>query len=267
LLRFPVNRVVAVRSPLCTQPVHLDASGADPVASLFFWRGLTGWEPETIPVFLRLVTPDSVVLDIGAHTGIYSLLAARRSCTATIHAIEPVPRVFALLEANVARNKALNVQCHRLAFAEEEKVTQLYVPRQPFPMMTSMLPGWREDSEAIEMSTLTVDSFVAQLEIDRVDVIKLDTEGTEALVLKGAECVLRESQPFVFCEVLLVGNTAKKLGSLFTKAGYSSFLLAEDGVRRIEQVIGSEAEGCRNVLFVPESRWIAAQSLLGSLLS
>jgi FkbM family methyltransferase len=176
--------------------------------------------------------------------------------------------VFELLEANVARNKALNVYCHRLAFADKEAVTKLYVPRQAFPMMTSLLPDWREDSEAIEVSTLTLDAFTKQLQIDSVDVIKLDTEGAEALVLKGAERVLRTFQPFIFCEVLLVGNTAKVLGSLFTNAGYSSFLLAEDGVRWIEKVIGSEAtEGCRNVLFVPESRWTEAQALLGSLLS
>lgn len=264
LLRLPVARIVEVRSVLCPEPVFLDAAGVDPIASLLYWRGSDGWEPETLPAFLRLVTPGAVVVDVGANTGLFSVLAARRQPDAEVHAIEPVPRVFELLRHNVLLNGLSNVTCHQLAFSDSSDTAVMYVPREDLPIMASMLPDWRSDVDQIEVSARTLDDFAAHLG-KPIDVLKIDTEGTEALVLAGGMQTLNKDQPFVVCEVLLAGQTADHLTDLMNSAGYSIYLLDEEGPRQTDCVLGNEAEGCRNYLFIPASRVSRAMELLGIL--
>jgi FkbM family methyltransferase len=262
LLRLPVARDVEIRSALCAEPIVLDAAGRDPIASLLYWRGIDGWEPETLPVFLRLVTPGATVVDVGANTGLFSLLAARRHHTVAVHAIEPVPRVYDLLSANVLRNGVPNVSCHRLALSDREGTVSMYVPREDVPIMASMLPDWREDSERVDVAAQSLDSFVRSLE-SRVDVLKVDTEGTEPLVLAGGLETLARHRPFVICEVLAAGRTADDLTALMTGVDYEMFRLEEDGPRRTDRLHGNEAEGCRNYLFVPHERALEARELTG----
>ncbi len=261
LLRLPVTRVVEVRSPLCRTAVYLDAAGADPIASMLYWRGLEGWEPETLPIFLKLIKPGSTIVDIGANTGIFSLLAARRCKDVAVHAIEPVPRVFSMLESNVTLNRASNVVCHRFALSDAEGTVNMYVPRDDVPIMASMLPDWRPGSERIEVQARTLDQFMLGL-TRGIDVLKIDTEGTEALILSGGIRTLATHEPFVVCEVLTAGQTAKDLTALMTEAQYDIFSLNMGGPRHTDRVTGNEAAGCRNYLFVPHSKSEEAKHLL-----
>ena len=127
--------------------------------------------------------------------------------------------------------------------------------------MASMLPDWRSDVEQIEVSARTLDDFAAHLG-KPVDVLKIDTEGTEALVLGGGMQTLTKDQPFVVCEVLAAGHTADDLTDLMKGAGYSIYLLDERGPRHTNRVLGNEAEGCRNYLFIPARRLPRARELL-----
>lgn len=262
LLRVPVTRVVSVESPYCDGPVLLDAAGTDPIASMLYWHGSEGWEPETLAVFLQLVRPGMTVLDVGANTGLFSLLAARRSPTTVVHAFEPVPRVFAMLEANVARNRLGNVACHRVALSDTTGAVPMYVPAGDVPVMASLLADWRPGSESIEVDSKTVDQFVSEVGVGAVDVVKIDTEGTEHAVLAGARRTLASDQPFVICEVLSVGDNAAAITEQLLAADYLFFLLAEGGPRPAERIVGNPIDGCHNYLFVPRSRLQQARDLL-----
>lgn len=262
LLRVPVTRVVTVQSAYCEEPVLLDTAGVDPIASMLYWKGCAGWEPETLPVFLRLINSGDTVLDVGANTGLFSLLAARRSSSVAVHAIEPVPRVFALLQANIARNHLTNISCHRLALSNCEGSLPMYVPEDDIPVMASLLPDWRPGSDCIAVDTKTLDQFVTERGITNLGLIKIDTEGTENDVLAGAKTTLSTHRPFVICEVLSAGNTAAALTDQLAAADYLFFLLAENGPRATDRVLGNAVGACPNYLFVPRSRLREARSLL-----
>ena len=62
-----------------------------------------GYEPHSLAMWARLIQPDSVVLDIGAYTGLYSIIAAK--CGARVLALEPMPAQQWRLRVNAARNK------------------------------------------------------------------------------------------------------------------------------------------------------------------
>ncbi len=262
LLRVPVARIVEVSSPLCPTPVWLDAGGVDPIASMLYWHGLSGWEPETLPVFLGLVSEGMTVVDVGANTGVFSLLAARRSPTVSVHAVEPVPRVYDRLQANVARNGLSNITSHRLALSDCDGVVPMYVPDDDIPVMASLLPEWRPGSDLIDVQACTLDQFMADRHLASVDIIKIDTEGTENTVLAGATKTIRSSKPFVFCEVLEAGDTAEELTAMMASADYLFYLLSSAGPRFVERLVGNQIGSCHNYLFVPRSRIGQAQQLL-----
>lgn len=240
----------------------LDTGGVDPIASMLYWQGISGWEPETLPVFLRLINAGMTVLDVGANTGLFSLLAARRSPSVVVHAVEPVPRVFAALQANVARNGFTNVVCHRLALSDHDGPVSMYVPDDEIPLMASLSPAWRPGSDRIEVDAQTLDQFVGRLNLTDVDVLKIDTEGTESDVLAGATETLLTKRPFVICEVLSEGNTAAHLDEQMTAADYLFFLLGREGPRATERISGNPVGGCHNYLFVPRSRLQRAKLVL-----
>ena len=262
LLRLPVTRSVHVRSPLCEEGIVLQSCGVDLIASTLYWHGLAGWEPETLPVFLRLVQAGSTVLDVGANTGLFSLLAAQRAPGVRVHAVEPVPRVFQMLEDNVRSNRLQNVTCHRLALGDHEGTVSMYVPREDVPIMASLLPGWRTDSECVEVESQTLDQLVARLGLGAVDVLKIDAEGAETLVLSGARDTLSALRPFVVCEVLAAAHTAHDLTAILNRVGYRSFILGAKGPQPTDRVVGHSADGWRNHLFVHRSRMEEARALL-----
>ena len=138
----------------------------------------------------------------------------------------------------------------------------MYVPEDEIPVMASLRPDWRPGSDRINVYAQTLDQFVARMGLARVDVIKIDTEGTESAVLAGAETTLRVQRPFVICEVLSAGATATALSEQLAGADYLFFLLSKNGPRATDRVVGSAPGGCQNYLFVPRSRLGEARDLL-----
>jgi hypothetical protein len=70
-----------------------------------FWRGLTGgWEKGSLALWIELCKPSTTIFDIGANTGIYSLLAKAVQPTSRVFAFEPILKIFGQLETNVRMN-------------------------------------------------------------------------------------------------------------------------------------------------------------------
>lgn len=132
--------------------------------------------------------------------------------------------------------------------------------------MTSNFPllrGWRPDSKQTDVDASTVDDFVAANSITDLQIMRIDTEGTEDAVLDGASTTIAGQQPFVICEVLAYGGTADRLTEQLRDAGYDFFLLGNDGPRAADHVLGNAISVCPNYLFVPRSRLGRARAVLG----
>lgn len=262
LRRIPVVGTVSVRVPGFKQPVRMTSEGHDPIASMLYWHGSIGWEPETIQACLRLLAPGSTIVDVGANTGYVSLCLALGDPRVRVEAFEPVPRVFAQLEANRALNSAGNLICHQLALSDQAGAVEFYIPNEPVPVMASMLSTWRPDAERVVVEATTLDQVIAaRADVWPVQLIKIDTEGTEDRVLNGAETVIARDRPFVVCEVLPVSGTSKRLEVFFSTRGYEFLQLRPEGPRRCTNLSGASQE-CRNYLFVHTSRSIELSGLL-----
>jgi FkbM family methyltransferase len=220
----------------------IDSSGEDWIPTQLFWRGWLGYEPEVTPLFYELSKQANVVIDIGAHVGFFSILAARANPAGQVYAFEPLQRVYERLERNVALNRLTNLRCLQAAAGESEGEQQFYFPDVESPVSSSL----RSDMllatlgegvvRHVTVSVVTLDAFAKREKIDRVDLIKMDTERTEHEVLKGADEILGRDHPDIVCEVWPDADNIEQLEGLLRPHGYRFYQLLPEGPKLRERI-------------------------------
>ena len=157
---------------------------------------------------------DWVYLDCGANIGYYSVLFSQLSPDGRVHAIEPTSTAD-MLEKNVSHNGCRNVTIHRRALG-----------RYPGRRVEPIFRIWGAPPEEIEYDFTTIDHLVQELNLTRLDCIKIDVDSFDFEVLMGGERTLQEFDPWVIVEL----NHALNL------RGYSNMValswLADRGYRQ-----------------------------------
>lgn len=190
------------------------------------------FEPETVRCHQRIVRPGDTVLDIGANVGAHTLLLAQEvGPTGRVVAIEPTDYAVTKLRKNAALNPPLNARIHALQLMLGDTDD----PRAPLPALYSSWPlkeeaGLHHLHQGRLMSTAgaharTLDSVVAELGLTRVDCIKLDIDGAECAMLRGARRVLTQLRPTIIMELAPYvleerGSNLPELVSLLREYGY-----------------------------------------------
>jgi FkbM family methyltransferase len=132
-----------------------------------------------------------VFVDIGAHIGKYSVLAGRNlKGRGHVIAIEPDPENFGLLQRNVELNKLTNVHLLNVGCWSRDGVLSLHRARGNLGAHSFI-----DDVglECVSVGVRTLDSILSDLNVTTVDLLKVDVQGAEAEVLKGATTTLRNS--------------------------------------------------------------------------
>ena len=152
------------------------------------------YERETTRQFRRLISPGMVVIDVGAHVGYYTLLAAKQvGPTGKVYAFEPEPVNHGLLLRNVELNGYDNVVVVKSAVSDDAGSTTLYLTgldNGRHSVYQHNLP----ENGSVEVPTTKIDDFLELQGWPSVDLIKIDVEGAELDVLAGMERLLRESK-------------------------------------------------------------------------
>lgn len=180
------------------------------------------FEPHIAEALAHFCRPGDVIYDVGANIGYHALLFARYvGATGQVIAFEPNPSDNKSLRWNLAVNGVANIKVYdaalsdapgRLAFAvfAEPGVHHLASDNEP------------ADAELIQVEAHTVDQVVFEHGNRPPAFIKIDVEGAELRVLKGAQRVLHEFQPIVTVEVW--PNTHSQVVTLMADAGYKIHL-------------------------------------------
>jgi FkbM family methyltransferase len=227
-----LHRVGNVRLTLPNgRTLHLWSRADDWVSNQIFWRGWTGYEPETVPLFYRLATRARTTIDVGAYVGFYSLLAGHANPAGQVFAFEPLPEVHERLRRNLVLNGLDNVHCVRSAAGQSDGIAEFFSLPTRMPTSSSLSPElMRSAPELITSSVevITLDTFVRDNKIPRVDLVKIDTENTEPQVLSGMRTTLERDRPFIICEVLGRGSEGP-LEKILRPLGYRYYHLTPDG--------------------------------------
>jgi len=143
--------------------------------------------------FLRSICEEGMVaLDIGGNIGITAVTIAKEvGKRGKVYTFEPVLENFEVLERNLTINGLKNVKALQLAVSDRVGRTDFYG--------SSIVP--REDAQKTSVRTTNLDTFSNKENLERVDLINMDCDGSELSALKGAGRILRRNDVKVFCEV------------------------------------------------------------------
>src|SRR6266480_2940262 len=161
-----------------------------------------GYEVPVERILLSNLRPGTVFYDVGAHIGVFSLIAARNlGAHGSVFVFEPDPSNVRRIKEHVSRNQLDSIQIIPKAVCST--VGRLRFQRASF--QSSMNRGVIvEDASAAKESTIEVESIT----LDAVarehvlpNLIKIDVEGSEAAVLQGSEEIFRSRRPLLVCEI------------------------------------------------------------------
>lgn len=215
------------------------------------WYG--EWAENEITILRRFIGEGSVVMDIGAFIGTHTIALGRAvGSTGRVHAFEPRPEVYGVLARNVARNALDTVTLHQAGVSDApgELVVSAFDPG------SVANPGGlslEKASVGVTASIITIDG----LGLDKIDLMKIDVEGMEAHVLRGAQASIATLRPVIFAECNTMEGAKDVLVS-FKHAGYSTFGVsypaynAENFRKNAGNIFGVNRE-CA-LLFIPDER-------------
>jgi len=148
----------------------------------------TAHEPRTSSWFQ--VKRGDVVVDVGAHIGRYTLMAARYA--SRVVAVEPEPSNYSALLSNIRFNSYSNVTALCVALSDRNRKLPLHVAALGNMGSSSLEPesieqGTDPKRGTVEVQCDTLDSIVTRLKLESIDWLKIDVEGHEILVLEGAQ--------------------------------------------------------------------------------
>jgi FkbM family methyltransferase len=145
------------------------------------------WERGTLDVMKRLIRPQDTVLDIGANIGWFTVHAAKLLTEGYCHSFEPMPRTFCKLAENCAMNHVTGrVILNQVALGDRDGACELYEFDGLVHGCNSLSKLGRTDCHAVQVAMTTLNRYLAEKQVRRVDLIKVDIEGAEMLLLKGA---------------------------------------------------------------------------------
>jgi FkbM family methyltransferase len=247
--------------------VYIEANLDDYLGRHYFLYGL-GWQPSFV-LSLRVLRPEVHSIDVGANVGFWLLGAASRlGHTGRAHALEPSPDLLAGLLRNVHLNALTNVTCHQVA-ASDHDGEGAFVPR---PENTALggLTAAKADPNAISVRLTTLDALVERHGLSRVDFLKIDVEGAEEAVLRGATAILAaEASPMLLIEIggpqaALHGSSPERIKATLATYGYETYRLHGG---RLRQVARADAHPTTEDVFALKPSHFATHALLAHLLT
>lgn len=201
-----------------------------------FERGT--WEPAQTSVVQSLLAAGQVVVNVGANTGYYTLLAARRVGEGgRVYAFEIQPAILDILQRNIQRNDVQDI------------VT--VVPMGCFSSSGEAVIEQHGDAgsariafrpDGLRVPLVTLDDYAEMAVLDRLDLILIDAEGADFEILKGAASILAKFRPVVLAEVhhlAAFAGSEEELRRFMARFGYAATEL--------------QSEFSRDLLFISRS--------------
>jgi FkbM family methyltransferase len=218
------------------------------------------FESEESRFLMRFLKPGMMVLDVGAHHGYYTLLSSKAvGPEGTVIAFEPSPRERTRLREHTQLNRCANVSIEPMALGICNQEVDFFLVQGAEDYCNSLRPPVVDAATTrITTAVTTLDDFLSREDRRRVDFIKLDVEGAELGVLRGAPRLLAtKPRPVLLVEVYDIrtaawGYAACEIVSLLGGMGYRWYRLLKGGVP--EPISADLLSYDMNLLAVPIER-------------
>jgi FkbM family methyltransferase len=221
-----------------------------------FWAGLEGcWEKSSLEVWSQLARRSQVIFDIGANSGIYSLVAKCVHPEATVIGFEPVKQLHLRFQKNCEMND-FDIETVPAAVSDHDGLTRIFLPTDSDHFYSASLNSdfisniCSNTVKGEEVRVVRLASFIEEHKIDRLDLMKIDVETFEPQVLRGMGKYLSAFKPALFIEIL-TDEIAFEIEALVSGLDYIYFDFDEvTGPRRIDRI--SKSSKFNILMITPE---------------
>jgi FkbM family methyltransferase len=207
------------------------------------------YEPEVSATLRRLLSPGATFVDIGANIGWFSLLAASLvGPTGRVVAIEPNPRNVALLRQSAKDNGFDNIDVVAVALGERPGAAALETDGSNGRLIPVDGPPAQAVVASFVVAVYPLDSVLNEVGVTRVDAIKIDVEGAEPLVIRGATRTISESRPLLVSEFFPLALDSSPWGNarhylaMLRALGYRLSVIGREGVHEDEEILSMTGE-------------------------
>jgi FkbM family methyltransferase len=221
----------------------------DAIGNILYWRGIRGYEWETMTIFLELCRQAKGVVDVGSNTGLFSLVACAANPNVRVLAFEPLHAVHSILSRNIAAN-GWQDRCRAVEAAASDRCgsSELFVPVDDSLQTGAAIAArpW-PDTQYTRQETRVTTLDDACSDLPRVDLIKVDVEGAEDKVLAGMPGILANDRPALILECN-PGGPARQIEEALAPHGYRYYHLTQAGPVAQPSIIPDITERYRNYL-------------------
>jgi FkbM family methyltransferase len=208
----------------------------------------------------RFLKPGMTFFDVGAFHGVFSVIAAlRMSADGLIVAFEPSPRERRRFDLHCRMNGLTRIRLEPYAISATGGQATFFSVKEGFTTMNSLQrPPIDHPVQPMAVDKLSLDEYVAQRDIRKIDLMKIDVEGGELQAFLGARKLLRCVRPVLICEVLdwvtrPWGYEAREIVERLRAEGYEWFDFRDDGTLQSHELRNAYPE-IRNYLAVPQEK-------------
>lgn len=239
----------------------------------FLWRAVKGRfrdQKREIRALVSALAPTDVAVDVGCNKGSYLYWLSRAVPRGRVIAFEPQPLLAAYLKKVTAATGLGNVRVEASGVSDKPGRLTLYIPGQSDSPAASFeqVVAKSEQCRAVDVPVVTLDEYFAGLE-GRIGAIKIDVEGHELAVLRGAAGVLSRYKPVVVleCEARHLTNaTVLDVVHFVENLGYRGFFIQRGNLQPVsgfDPDIHQKSEGerfwdskdyCNNFVFLPNNK-------------
>lgn len=210
--------------------IYYELDLSETIDSSLYYSGV--FEIETLKCLQKQITPEMIVFEIGANIGSHSFEIAKllQPGNGRLYCFEPTEYAFKKLCKNQRLNNFSNIVFEKIAFSDAEG-TQRITPASSLDTVAFSASWDVKDMQSKQhapqdITFKTLDQYVFEHEIQRVHLLKIDVDGYELKVIRGAQETIRRDAPIIiieFSECLLgyVGDTLDELLSLLENRGYT----------------------------------------------
>lgn len=178
--------------------MELDVS--EYIQSLLFL--FNSFEPETILLFEKLITPNQYIFDVGANIGYLSLhFSNLTGPKGQVFSFEPEMKNFGKLEQNIQINQLSNIKTFKIALSNINSTLKLYHSSDNNLGSHSLMHSDLLSNTFEEVPAIRFDDFVKSNDISKIDVIKIDVEGAETEVIEGMYDSIIQFKPNLIIEL------------------------------------------------------------------